>query len=247
MTHKLFNLHPCSLLIVTAREIKTLAASSTQLAWFWSSGDAAACAVRSAPTAPSARGGATTSRPVRHAPRERPSRRRACGACRARPRRAAGSRSAPQGPGARQPRPFSHAASPGARGYDGDWPAARVRRTPQPHGAGCTPSSYPLPAPGVLPLAEIPVPTGTRTPPARASGDRTQLQVTFAHLARFVSIIFPAKQTTSRRPGHSINHQIDFHRKSCSSSATSGRMHACLQLYLARLGFTRSNPPCLSV
>jgi len=56
MTHKLFNLHPCSLLIVTAREIKTLAASPTQHAWFWSSGGAAACAVRSAPTAPSARG-----------------------------------------------------------------------------------------------------------------------------------------------------------------------------------------------
>ena len=54
---------------------------------------------------------------------------------------------------------------PDAPGCDGDWPAARVRRTPQPHGAGCTPSSYPLPAPGVLPLAEIPVPTGTRTPP----------------------------------------------------------------------------------
>ena len=166
----------------------------------------------------------------------------------------AASRSAPQGPGTRRP---------GARQPH---TLACLMLRPPPRGAmmaigrrrGCDARhSLMEPAPRRPPIpSRLPACSHSQTflfrsargrPPARASGDRTQLQVTFAHLARFMSIIFPAQQTTSRRPGHSINHQIDFHRKSCSSSATSGWMHACLQLYLGRLGFTRSNPPCLSV
>ena len=187
MTHKLFNLHPCSLLIVTAREIKTLAASPTQLAWFWSSGDAAACAVRSAPTAPSARGGATTSRPVRHAPRERPSRRRACGACRARPRRAAGSRSAPRGQG-RGNRALFLMLRPPARGAM----MAIGRR-------GCDARRSLMEQAARRPRISPPVPACSHSHDScsnRHAAGRTheraeaQLQVTFAHLARFLSILF---------------------------------------------------------
>ena len=163
----------------------------------------------------------------------------------------AASRSATQGPGTRRP---------GARQSH---TLACLMLRPPPRGAmmaigrrGCVARRSLMEQAARRPPISPPVPACSHSHDScsnRHAAGRTheraeaQLQVTFAHLARFMSIIFPAQQTTSRRPGHSINHQIDFHRKSCSSSATSGWMHACLQLYLGRLGFTRSNPPCLSV